>query len=354
MLSSDLMMSVLKRLSKGSFLLSLCLIAGFAHIYGQMRVNQSGTGGINEVRGRIYLPDGSSGNEQIKVELQSNNFSTLSLYTDRGGSFSFQNLAPGAYSVVVEAGERFETFRESFTIDTDAQLGPVRIQPTPKIITVPVYLRIKNTVRSEKAAVINAKWGDVSKPAIDAYIKATEKLASKQFSDAESLFRRAISLAPDFAPPYSGLGKLMLMSDNLTEAAEHLKRAAALDPDDFETRLNYGITLLNQRQFSSAESELKAAARLDSTAVTPRYYLGIVFIQTKELDKAQAELEDAKKLAAERSFPLLHRYLGGVYQAKGKNQLAVSELETYLRLAPAAKDADKIRSIIQELKAAAN
>jgi regulator of sirC expression with transglutaminase-like and TPR domain len=62
-------------------------------------------------------------------------------------------------------------------------------------------------------------------------------------------------------------------------------------------------------------------------------------------------MEAARGLIGSRSFPLLHRYLGGIYVIKNMNREAVAELETYITQDPKARDADRIRQTIADLKA---
>lgn len=45
-----------------------------------------------------------------------------------------------------------------------------------------------------------------------------------------------------------------------------------------------------------------------------------------------------------------HRYLGAIYHARGDDERAIAQLETYLRIAPKAEDADAVRELIKQLK----
>src|SRR5215204_6342081 len=127
-------------------------------LIAQSRTNSSGTGGIHEIRGKVYLPSGQTLDSPVEIELQSiSNFATLKVQTDREGSYSFRNLAPGNYTVIVKGTDQFEEIREYATIDTDAQGRSGRVIPVPKVQTVPMYLQFRRgvTLRNE---VINAKW----------------------------------------------------------------------------------------------------------------------------------------------------------------------------------------------------
>jgi Flp pilus assembly protein TadD len=318
----------------------------------QTRTNISGTGGIHEIRGKIYFPSGKTLETPIEVEL-SGPFISLKVYTDRNGAYSFQNLAPGNYTVVVTVSDQFETAREAVTIDTEAQgRNTVPMPATPKVITVPVYLQQKHRSDSPlRNEVINAKWATVPTEAIERYQHGLELVRQNKAPEAAAEFRKSIEIYHGIAPAHTAAGKLLLMGGKIDEALEEFHTALRYDSSDFEARLSLGVGLLNKMQFNDAQKELSEAAILNKTAFTPRYYLGVVFVQTRDYDRAQKEMEAARGLIGSRSFPLLHRYLGGIYVIKNMNREAVAELETYIAQDPKARDADRIRQTIADLKA---
>lgn len=318
--------------------------------YAQSRTNQSGTGGFNEVRGKVYLPNGQSSDTPIEVELNAP-FASLKVVTDRGGAFVFQNLSPGTYSLIVNAGEQFEVTREYFTIDTD--VPPPRgiaARPSPKIMTVPIHLQMKRGVvlRNE---VINAKWSTVPKEAIASLKHGLELAQNNKIEQAEAQLRKSIQLAPNFAPAHTELGKLLLQTGRIEASIESFRSAIRFDESDFEAHLNLGIAFLNLKKYDQAEPELVAAAYINRSAVTPHYYLGIVFVMKDDLNVAQKAFETAKGLKGGNSLPAIHKYLGRIYMKKDMGKEAVEELETYLKLAPKAQDAEKVKKDISDIKA---
>ena len=328
--------------------LGVVIVLGVIAVRSQTRVNQSGTGGIHSIQGRIYLPNGRSLDSPLSVELQSNNYLPLSVQTDPNGSFAFRNLAPGNYSIVVNAGENFEIATERIMIDTEIQ-GPVRVRPTPKTFTVPIYLQLKTSAPS-KTGVIDAKLASLPKDALRHYERGMELRASDETDDAIREFKQAISVYLQFTQCHVELGKAYLKTNQLPEAVKSLQTAIGIEPANFDARLHLGVALMNERQFDDAEKELVTAAYLNRQAVTPHYYLGVMYIEKKNLDIAQKALETAKELKGSKSFPLLHKYLGGVYMAKNLNTKAADELEAYLKQDPNAKDADRVKATISELK----
>jgi thioredoxin-like negative regulator of GroEL len=336
--------------------LGVCFAAQLSSVVAQTKTNISGTGGIHQIKGKVYLPNGTAVDSPIEIELQSTTFASLKVMTDVSGSFAFENLAPGSYTVVVNAGDQFEIARESVLIDGEVQL-PTSIRPPArtKIFTVPMYLQIKRpSGPHQKTGVIDAKWAEIDKDAVDHLEQGNKNALNKQLDRAEAEYRRSIEIAPTYAPAYLALGKLLLTQGRLEEAISELHMAVRYDPTDFEARLSIGIAMLNQRQVDNAQRELNEAATLNKTAVTPRYYLGIVFVQKKDMDRAQKEFETAREMTGDKPFPLLHRYLGGVYIAKQMNKEALAELELYIKQDPSARDGDRIKQTIADLKSKSN
>ncbi|HUR98387.1 MAG TPA: tetratricopeptide repeat protein [Pyrinomonadaceae bacterium] len=339
-----------------SFRAALFISAFFVMLPGldviaQSRTNQSGTGGIHQVRGKIYLPSGKSLETPVEVELQAT-FTSLKVFTDRGGSFIFENLAPGSYTVIVSAGDQYETSREYFTIDPEVPAprgGVALMQPSPKVITVPVYLQMKRGVvlRNE---VINAKWSTIPKATLEHFKRGVELVQDKKTAEAEAELQKAIELSPKFAPAHTELGRLQLAAGRLDEAVASCKSAIRNDDSDFDAHLNLGIAYLNQKKYNEAEPELVTAAYLNRAAVTPHYYLGVVFVMRNDLDVAQKAFETAKELGG-KSLPAIHRFLGRIYLKKDMEKEGLQELETYIKLAPKAGDVEKVKKEISDIKA---
>ena len=342
------------------FVLAIVCIGSTRVVFGQGSSNNTGNGGIHSIRGRIYLPNGRALENSIKVELQSSTQPTASVYTDSNGAFAFMGLNPGSYTIVVNAGELFEIAREYFLIDQEVQIGAVRVTSIPKNLSSPIYLQAKRSV-SLKNEILNAKSAGVPKAALQRFEHALTLSQNGKNDEALKEFSEALTIYPSFALPHIEIGKIYIRLGKLNDAVDALRSAIKIDPSDFDARLNCGIALLNLRELDNALSELNQAAALNQTAVTPHFYLGIVFVQKHALDDAQKEMELAKQLAGTNDFPLIHKYLGGIYWQKGSAlskdterrdlyKLAVDELEKYIKLLPAANDAAKIRETITQLR----
>ena len=300
-----------------------------------------GTGGQHTIRGQVYLPAGPQEGVMIKVKIESANSTGLSVVADTNGAFTFRNLEPGPYYLTVDAGEGFEVFKETVNIDRE-------ISRSPRIVTIPVYLRLKpNSPLSSKT--VDASLASVPKPALERYDKARELARAGDSKAAIEELKGAISLYAEFALAFNELGVQYLKLGQLDQALEALRSAVKLAPEAFSPRLNYGIALLNKKEFSQADTELRRALKKNDSSPTAHLYLGMSLISLRKHDEAEKELQRAVALGGA-EMSLAHYYLGGIYWARREYKRAADELETYLRLAPQASDAEGVRNTIKELR----
>src|SRR5215213_1597969 len=68
----------------------------------------TGTGGIHSIQGYVFFPSGRRAEGTIVIKLQSYQSGELQVIPDSSGAFNFSNLAPGNYTVVINAGDEYE------------------------------------------------------------------------------------------------------------------------------------------------------------------------------------------------------------------------------------------------------
>jgi Flp pilus assembly protein TadD len=329
-------------------LLLVCLPPPAASAQTGGGVDNTGTGGDHIIQGRVFLPSGRISDTRVRVLLESTHSGTLSVMTDPNGAFRFTSLMGGSYTVVVEATEQYEAARESVFIE---QVTGRTVRSTPRIATVYVNLRPKRAAGESRApGVVNASLASVPKPAADLYLKAMEAARKKENERAVDLLKGALEFYPDFRLALSEMGALYLKLKRPEKAVEPLRAALRLAPDDFPTLLNYGIALYDRKEFSEAEAQFRKAAQRNASSPTTHFYLGVILLKRRETDEAEKELRAAVASGGDQ-LAVAHYYLGGIYWGRQDYKRAAEELETYLRLAPDAPEAERVRSTIKELRA---
>lgn len=312
--------------------------------------SSTGTGGIHIIQGYVFFPSGRRAEGTIIVKLQTYNSGELQVIPDSSGAFLFTALAPGNYTVVVNAGDDYEIARENVYIDTDVNLSRTggRVPSTTRRQTVMVHLQPKRGV-TPKAAVLNAALASVPEKARKLYERGVEQARAEYTSKAAASLKEAVALYPDFPLALNELGVQYLKLRQVDKAVEVLKQACKLNPDAFQSRLNLGIALLESRQFGEAEGQLREATKKNGNSATARMYLGIALVRLNKFDDAERELLVAAE-AKSNQLSMANYYLGGIYWRKQDYPRAVEQLEKYLLLSPNAPDAERVRGTIKDLR----
>lgn len=308
-----------------------------------------GTGGRNTIQGTIFLPGGRRFDRRAKVKLVSNLGSEQFRMSDTNGAFSFLRLQGGTYTVIVDAGREFEIFTETVDIIVPAQ------RRTDPGTTQSVYITLqpKRVETTTKPGTVDAANPGVSEAARTLYGDALESAQSGDRKKAIEQLKQAVEMYPNFMTALNELGVQYIAIKQYKDAAEALRAALKIDPEAFHPRLNYGIVLLHLKDYKAAAAELNIAIQKDSTSAPAHFYLGRAMVSLGNYDAAETALRQTITIGGEEAVEA-HRYLGAVYIEKRDSARAADELDTYLKVAPKAKDADRIRAIVKDLRSQAS
>jgi tetratricopeptide (TPR) repeat protein len=323
---------------------SACSVAvnGQARRGVDMDANNVGNGGAATITGRIYYPGGRPFDQRVAVRLQSISGEQIA-FSNENGAFTFARLSAGTYSVQLDAGKEYETARETVEVR-----GPRRNAIGSGEI-VPVYINLKLKVTTvEKAGTIDANLAGVPDAALKLYKEAKTLAQSGEKTRAIELLDKAIEKDPEFMMAYNEKGVQYLQLNQPQKAIEPLEAAIKLSPEAFQPRINYGIALLQSGRPISSVLELRQALQNHDSSCRAHLYLGLAYLSVALNADAEGELQRALKIGGDESV-VAHRYLGGLYAIQGDKVRAAEELETYMRLAPKAAEAEHIRVFIETL-----
>jgi Flp pilus assembly protein TadD len=332
---------------------ALIHIGSFAIAYGQGGVGStrglpSSSGGTNIIQGRVYFPIEPKGGRRVKVRLSSTDLMDQTTVTNEDGTFVFNRLPAGHYTLVVDAGSEFDTATEPVNIDREGGMGGRNMK---------VAINLK-----EKGA--GAALAAVPKRARESYAKGMDAAAKGENKQAAEFLAEAVKLYPEFRQALTELGLQYLKLNQMQSAAETYRALIKLKKDDAGAHLNLGIALYNvslallnekkvdeaNQNLTEAEQSLRQAIALKMPGPNPHYYLALTLIRFKKYSDAQTEMELTIANGGE-NIALAHKYLGGLYISAKRHKEAADHLEKYLQLDPKAKDAEQINTTIKELRA---
>ena len=296
-------------------------------------------GGTRSIQGRIISPTGRLPESRIRVSVSSSNGGVRSATAGEDGVFIINNLEPGPYELTIDAGGAYETVRES-----------VYLGGLTETTNVPVYLRFKPEA--------NPALAGVPKPAVALYVQAQEAARKGDGAKAQTLLADAVAQHPPFGLAHSELAMIHMKAGALDKAAEEIKLAAKSLPDDPQVQLNYGLISLERKDYAEAEKQFRRSLKRMDKSAQAHMYLGVALLRLKSADpaevqrnlsEAERELQQAIKLGGD-SAARAHYYLGGLYWGRRDYKKAADELETYVKLAPKAPDAEQVKGTIKDLR----
>ena len=123
--------------------------------------------------------------------------------------------------------------------------------------------------------------------------KGNQYFAQKQFAAAESEYRQAIQINPDFADAYYRLGLLQIQQEHPTAASQSVARAVDLDPKNLDARLHLGDLQVASTQYAEAHQQAEAVLQQDGKNARAHRLLGQVALHQMQYIAAENELKQA-------------------------------------------------------------
>jgi Flp pilus assembly protein TadD len=302
-------------------------------------------GGVNTISGMIVSSTGQRIERRVSVRLRTMTRGDRISTTDEKGNFVFRGVPPGDFVVVIEKEQDFEPFSQNVSV----------IQPSgmpPQTYYLSIRLQLKGEARS-KPGILNAEFANVPSRAVAFYQKALEQAQAGKNKEAVEQLKQAISEDPNFMLAFNELGLQYLRLGELDKADEALAKALKLAPDSATPLLTHGILLTVMGKFNLAVTELQVALKQKDQSANGHLYLGQALANLGRFADAEVQLTRAVALGGD-EVKDAHRFLGAIYLQRGEREKGVAEFETYLKLAPKAKDAEQVRQMIRQNKRSQN
>ena len=189
---------------------------------------------------------------------------------------------------------------------------------------------------------------DVPADARKLYEQALDDVKKHQDGGAAKL-EEAIKVFPDYYDALSLLGGIYFEQKAFDTAASYYLRAIAINPRSFIVNYNLAFSLYQLRRYPEAVKAAEAAKSLDQSSIAALLLYGSIVRINGDYPNAEVELKKADSLAKGKNADV-HMQLALLYNRTNRNQDAVSELKTYLKLEPDSPDRKKIEDLIAKLK----
>jgi len=336
------------------------------------------------LRGRVATHDGAPVPHDVLVERVCNNRVRQEVYASAHGDFSMQ-LGSKADSFLDASGDQASqdgvaskasvmgisrrelancelrasasgfhssviSLMDLATLDRSIDVGAIVVQRATKIegmtLSATPYKAPKDARRAyEKGleAERNGKLANARKyfaQAVEIYPRyanawfqlGTVLQRENQNDAAHTAYIQATTIDTKFLPPYLSLALMAYRAENWTEVLKLTDHILDLNP-------------LNQAVVTGYILDL------DPLNYTEAYfYNSIANFKLNKIEDAEKNALKAEHLDLLNRFPQLHLLLAEIFARKNNYATAILEIQTYLELAPHAKDADQVREQLAKLE----
>ncbi len=154
-----------------------------------------------------------------------------------------------------------------------------------------------------------------------------------RWKDSETLFRHALSVAPENPTALFGLGDALLAKGSFDEAIRRFEEGLRFRPDELDKRAVLGRALGEKLRYAEAAAQFREILKRQPDDHLALTNLGVTLDRMGRSDEALECLRAA--VARKPDFVDAYTNLGGVLLRMGRREEAMAQLRNALRLNPA-------------------
>lgn len=309
--------------------------------------------GRNRIAGMVFNEEGRPVSETY-VELLSDLDTTISqVRTTSSGRFEFLGLSEGRYKLRVRAfgTDYLPQVQEVILANVSAAGGGTG----GEVKQVDIYLRLRPEVMAGPFYAPGTVFAqEVPEEAKKLFQEGVSELRAKKEAEGFESLKRALELFPNYYDALDRLGGEYAVRGNQErryfEAARVLlAKAVEVNPKSFSSTFGLGFAQYNLGLTKESVESLQRAVNLYGKSPSAHLWLGIAQRRAGKPEQAEASLKRADALSNGKE-PDAHWQLANLYNEQKRYAEAAAELEKFLKARPDARDADKIKQMIVQLK----
>ncbi|MBS1859231.1 MAG: tetratricopeptide repeat protein [Acidobacteria bacterium] len=189
------------------------------------------------------------------------------------------------------------------------------------------------------------------KDAKKAYEKGMDALRKRKFADAQKNFEKAVEAYPDYAAVWYQLGQLRAAANQADIARASFQKAIQADPKFVPPYISMSLLDVQAKRWQDVADVTDKAVRLDPFDY-PQAYLfnSVANYNLRNLPAAEKSALQAERLDTRKQFPTVQHLLGLILADRKDWEGAAQHFKDYLKMAPAASDAETVRSQLAQVE----
>ena len=208
---------------------------------------------------------------------------------------------------------------------------------------------VLQTMQKAEGVTVSATSLNAPRDARKAYDKGHHAIENNKLPEAQPALERAVQLYPQYAAAWQDLGWVYAQQDQLDKARNAFTQAQAAD--GMFVPAYVGLVAVRESRWAEAADFSARATQLDGVDFPAAfYYNSLANYRLGNLEQAEKSARKAETLGAQHSFPLVSLLLGVMLANRQEYVDAAEQLRSYLKAAPTAPNAEKVRQQLAELE----
>jgi tetratricopeptide (TPR) repeat protein len=274
--------------------------------------------------------------KDVRVELaNANGVVVSSTYTNASGSFEFDHLQAGSYTVVATAG---------------LQQSSERVEASSWNNIVAIHIQTSKPEDGVNGNAISVAQYKVPGKARDEYRKAHEAMEKEKLEDAGKHLARALEIYPNYADALTLRAVLELNQHNPSLAMADLDSAVKADPNCAMAYMVMGSALNMQSKFDEAIRALERGESLAPSYWQAHFEMGKAYIGKGDYAAALSQLQRAQGMTSQ-EYPLIYLLEAHALLAMKQYPEAMTALQSYLQKEPAGPNHAEAEKMLEKAQA---
>jgi Tfp pilus assembly protein PilF len=269
----------------------------------------------------------------VRVDIRSLTGSPLATtYTDSGGRFEATSPDSGAYIVTVD-----EQGYEPVEQRVDRGVGTLAN-------IVVVLKKVRTFLPVHSGYTVSVKELNIPGKARKEFEKGAERLQKQDYEGGLAHFKEATNAYPDYYEAFYQAGLANMELRRWTDAEQDFQRAINLTGGGHaEAEFALGAVLCQRQAYVDAERAVRRGLDTDSNSWKGYIFMGEALFGQNRLDETEKNAREAilRKPDASSAYILL----ANVHIRRHQYVMALSDLDTYLKLKPTGPTSDQARDV---------
>jgi tetratricopeptide (TPR) repeat protein len=200
-------------------------------------------------------------------------------------------------------------------------------------------------------ATVSATSLNAPKDAKKAYDKGHRAVENNKLPEAQPNLEKAVQLYPKYAAAWQDLGWVYAQQDQLDKARNAFTQAQAADGMFVPAYVGLSSVAVRESKWAEAADLSARATQLDGVDFPAAfYYNSLANYRLGNMEQAEKSARKGETLGVQRSFPQVSLLLGVMLANRQEYAEAAEHLRAYLKAAPTAPNAERVRQQLAELE----